>query len=199
MECKELNGSWAEKPSEWCVVFEIKDNHLTYLLNGCVEMRSTDFQLAENGEFIFPNSFLDYSHIKSCKYENGKIIVTEENQNRGYKITYELYPTPACRYGMVEIIDDEMLPLLQGRWEFGDLFLEFEGNVLRYGKNDIQENQLEIIVTRHLRVSDWIFIYNKDPRETNVGKYPKLKITGDIILASAVPGDRIDKEFTKVI
>lgn len=199
MRYKELSGSWAEKGAEWCVIFEIEDNKLTQLINGCIEMRSTSFELDESGEFILPDSFLDYSHIKSCKYDNGKIVVTEENKNIGFKRTYELYPTDACRYGMVEIIDDEMLPQLQGRWECGDLFLEFEGNILRYGINDIQENQLEIIVTRHLQVRDWIYICNKDPRETNVGKYPKLKIVDSKILAVGIHGDETDKYFTKVI
>lgn len=199
MRYKELTGSWAEKGAEWCVIFEINDNELTHLINGCVELRSTSFELNENGDFILPNSFLDYSHIKSCKYDNGKIVVTEENKNTDFKRTYELYPTEACRYGMVEIIDDEMLPQLQGRWEYGDLFLEFEGNILRYGINHIQENQLEIIVTRHLQVRDWVYICNKDPRETNVGKYPKLKIVDSKILAIGIFGDETDKYFAKVI
>ena len=199
MGYKELSGSWAEKGAERCVIFEIKDNKLTHLINGCIEMRTTSFELDENGEFIFPDSFLNYSHIKGCKYDDGKIVVTEENKNIGFKRTYELYPTDACRYGMVEIIDNEMLPQLQGYWKCGELFLEFEGSILRYGINDIQENQLEIIVTRHLQVRDWIFICNKDPRETNVGKYPQLEIVDNKILAIGIPGDETDKYFTKVI
>lgn len=195
---EDLNGSWSEKDSEF-VVFEIDNNKLTHLINGCTELSTTTFELNDDGEFIFPNSFFDYSYIKSCRYENKKIIVTEENIYSDYERVYELYPTDACRYGMVEIIDDEMLPRLQGRWECGNLFLEFEGNIMCYGENDIQEKQLEIIVTRHLKVSHWVHICNKDPREINLGKYGRLRITVDnTIVDSGTPYDRTKKIYTKV-
>ena len=197
MEYKDLNGSWAEKDSDF-VVFEIHNNRLTHLINGCIELGTTDFELNDDGEFIFPDSFLAHSCVKRCLYKDGKIIVTEENQNIDFSRVYELYPTKACRYGMVEIIDDEMLQQLQGRWEYDNLFLEFEGNIMRYGENDVQENQLEITVIRDLEVRHWIYIYNKDPNETNLGKYPRLKIERDTIIAAASHYGESNRVFTKV-
>lgn len=204
MECRGLNGSWAERFYDSdvvvneVVVFEIDNNKLTHLINGCTELSTTTFELNDDGEFIFPDSFLDCSYIKSCRYENGKITVTEEDKYSDYKRVYELYPTVACRYGMVEIIDDEMLPRLQGRWECGNLFLEFEGNSMCYGENDIQEKQLEITVTRHLKVKHWVYICNKDPRETNLGKYGKFKIVDNTIVDLGTPYDMTEKVYTKV-
>lgn len=122
-----------------------------------------------------------YATIRECWYEDGALTFVDDFPISGESVE-TLYPTTNNRYGNVTVVDEEMLPVLEGEWLCGDmdLILIFQGSTLRYGYTDLMTGETEITAVKH-NSSGEIRIVDKDPSVDTVGMFGQLSWKDGVI------------------
>ncbi len=190
---KELDGAWEPKGYIGPRV-EIEGKKLTRLWKG-TSVLETKFSIEKEGdktvlklknhELRYPNDRKAYATVKECYVQDDTLVLVDDFPITG-ESRDELVKTENSRYGDVTIVDDEFLPVLQGKWKCttSDMCMEFDGNTVKFGYNDSMVNNSIAIVTVRYRYdfhSGDVYIIDKDPAKEFVGMFGKIVFRGGIL------------------
>ncbi len=182
----ELEGAW--EPGYVGPRVEIEGDRFIRLWNGGVVLDTT-FTAERDGDAILlhlqdtalrhtPNGE-PYATMKSCRWENGALTLTDDFPITGESID-TLLPTTKSRYGDVTILDD-VLPLLAGDWEDElGMTISFEGDrMLCRGR------AAEVIAVRYnWDSSERIFLIDRDPAKHGLFGFSEVRVFGDRLFAT---------------
>lgn len=201
-----FDGAWEETGVVGPRV-EIKDNMLVRLWQASPVLE-TRFETVEDGGKIVlklehdglrsAGSLDAYAVIKEC-YFNGTALVFVDDYRFSGESTVKMYPTKNSRYGNVTLINDEVFPLLQGRWVSRYTDLVFEGSTMSICGSGIQnaDEVFEIVAARHNDYAKGdVMILNKDPAKHGFGSFSRLEYQNGELIASV---DVCDAETMKVV
>lgn len=190
-----FDGAWEEKGVNGPRV-EIKDNTLVRLWMASPVLE-TSFEIVEEGGKVVlklehsglrdSGSVDAYATIKECYYDGAALVMVDEYRFAG-ETTLRLFPTTNSRYGNVSIINDEILPLLQGRWESKYTDLEFDGGVLSIFGHALSkpETVTQIVVAKPNGYDNGeVKILDKDPSNHSIGSFDYMRY-GDGVLKAYV-------------
>ncbi len=191
----DLDGAW--EPGGYIGPrVEISGNELVRLWRNLPVLTTTFTLKEEDGRslLILEDSGLrytpesdPYATVTECRYEDGAITFVDDFPYSGESIEV-LYPTDNSRYGNVTIVNETVLPMLEGRWTDGDstFFLDFQGNTMAYGYVDLPLGETEILTVRH-NSSGEIRIVEEDPAMMDtVGMFGTMKWE-DGVLRTFIP------------
>ncbi|MBQ3936178.1 MAG: hypothetical protein II722_03890 [Ruminococcus sp.] len=197
-----FDGAWEENSVKGPRV-EIEGNKLTRLWMSAPVLETTFTTCEQDGKIIFDlehkglrntGSLDPYAVIKECYFDGTALVFVDDYRFSGVSET-RLFPTANSRYGNVALVDKEMLPALQGRWESKYTDLVFDGNKLGICGHGSQKADISIeIVTARTNGCDSgdVQILDKDPAKQCIGDYYSLcyrdgSITGCIQVCDADP------------
>lgn len=132
MRYSELNGNWEERGVIGTRI-EIAKGKICVLWRNSPVLE-TSFTVKKDSEKLilklkdnslrYKGDSKEYATVKEISYEGGKLTFVEV-----FPITGEssevLEKTENSRYGNYKIVDDRILPLLNGKWKSDDGFSEF--------------------------------------------------------------------------
>ncbi len=186
-----LDGAWEESSVKGPRV-EITENKLTRLWMGAPVLE-TKFTIAEQGGKTVlmlehnglrnAGSLDPYAVINECYFDGTALVFVDDYRFSGVSET-KLYPTSNSRYGNVTLVDDEMLPVLHGRWESKYTDLVFDGNKLGICGHGEEKPDITVeIVTARTNGYDSgeVMILDKDPARQGIGDYYSLSYSGETI------------------
>ena len=207
----ELEGAWESKYIGTRI--EINENHLIVLHMNRIVLDTT-FEILEDGKIKYlklQNNGLRYNKDKN-DYATIDKLYLKDNQlyfDKTFKIVGAkseiLSKTNNSRYGDVTIVDEEVLPQLQGFWKAlnSDYILGITDNTLICRYKDEICSEVEIIVVQNNDESDpnFFFIINKDPAiMEGVGMFTKFTHQDDKLIAYELilDADSPRLEFEKI-
>ncbi len=144
-----------------------------------------------------------YAVINEIYYDGSALVIDADYRFSGLSEA-RLFPTTNSRYGNVTLVDDEILPVLQGRWESKYTDLIFESNTLSIcGHGEEKTDITTEIVTARTNGYDSgeVMILDKNPANRGIGDFYSLyfssaAITGCIQVCDA---DAMKIVFTKKV
>jgi hypothetical protein len=197
-----FDGAWEENSVKGPRV-EIDGNKLTRLWMAAPVLETSFTTCEQDGKIVFnlehdglrnAGSLDPYAVIKECYYDGTALVFVDDYRFSGISET-RLFPTSNSRYGSVTLVDSEILPALQGRWESKYTDLTFNGNkvgICGHGA-EIADISIEIVTARANGCdSGDVKILDKDPAKQGIGDYYSLcysegSITGWIQVCDAEP------------
>ena len=204
-----LDGAW-EESSVIGPRAEIEGNKLIRLWMSApvLETRFTTYE--QDGKTVLKlehtglrnsGSLDSYADIKECYFDGTALVFVDDYRFSGVSET-KLYPTTHSRYGNVTLVDEQMLPKLQGVWESSYTDIIFEDSTLKIcGHGTDRPDFTTEIVTAQTNGCDGdeVMILDKDPAEKGISDFYSITYSGGSITAMihVCDADPIKVTFTR--
>ena len=185
----ELQGYWI--PGDFGTRVEISGDEFLLLWQNKPVLKTTFTVEEKDGSLIlhlaesgmrYSGDAKDYGTVKECRWHDGAMYFT-----KFFPITGDspevLHKTENSRYGNVDLVNEEILPLLQGAWKADNhgYELKIEGSSLQYrwGKGKWEKPVPIAVVKSRSRYSGGVLrVVNADPAQRTVGCFIEFTYTG---------------------
>ncbi len=185
-----FDGAWEEKGVIGPRV-EIDGDRLVYLWQASVVLETRFDIVQDGGKTILKlehnglrnsGSLDPYAVINECYYDGSALVFVDDYRFSG-ESTVKMYPTKNSRYGNVTLVNDEILPLVQGKWESKYTDLTFKDDHLFISSHDdgTTECELSIVCARSNSSPDKVSILDKEPSRHSIGSFYSLTFTGGVL------------------
>lgn len=186
-----FDGAWEESSVKGPRV-EIEGNKLTRLWMSAPVLETMFTTYEENGKIVFKlehdglrnaGSLDPYAVMKECYFDGTALVLVDDYRFSGISET-KLYPSTHSRYGNVNLVNEEMLPILKGRWESKYYDLVFEGSTLNICGHEQGQHDyaVEIVTARTIGCDNGdVKILNKDPAVQEIESFCSLVYNGETI------------------
>lgn len=180
-----FNGNW-EEPGILGTRLEIEDGKLLVLWRNAPVLK-TNFTVKKNDDgsydaileetgLRYENSGKDYATVTSLRL-TGEELCFEKHFPITGPDSERLKRTENSRYGNYEIVDDEILPLLQGVWKGDNDYdvMKFKGNTLSL--DETRSLRVRVLKSKSPSLNEYKIV-NEDPSVDCVGYYYNVSFNG---------------------
>ena len=187
MSGTKLDGAYIPADGSYGLRLELEGSRFLLLWRNSPVL-DTKYKLNADGELSLKENGLrtaydnePYATLTSCRLEGEQIVLTEFFPISGESVT-ALVRTEHSRYGNVTVVNDTVLPLLQGKWsdERGFISLSFKGD-----KVTVNGDRTEYVaaIKYNWETGNNFKIINKDPSKDYIVHFLPFDFDGETLRA----------------
>ena len=185
---KKLNGAWEERGVIGTRI-EIEGNIIDIMWRNSTVLKTKFKTVEKDGklslilndkEMRYTKDTPAYATVEEIYFENDSLHFIELFPITGTSTTV-LSKTTNSRYGNYEIVDDEILPLLQGKWISNDEYLKLEIKGRTIACND-NKTKIHILKSNGSFVGKYEVV-DDDPSKFSLLYFNRVEFDGVNILA----------------